>query len=163
MKAAVRLATGPSWSPSVVDRNDEWSPNCDHPARVDPGDFYTLPTQISPVNPDGLAPDTATATAVFRALLNDQTLPSAPPAAALSPVNAGPAALRLTPPLSRVSVCRGDRYRQTAAGVGRAGPLRCPVRRGVLRRSGRPVGFRPGVPFGRCRVLSPVVGGYSTA
>ena len=59
MKAAVRLATGPSWSPSVVDRNDEWSPNCDHPARVDPGDFYTLPTQISPVNPDGLAPDTA--------------------------------------------------------------------------------------------------------
>jgi len=53
--------------------------------------FYTLPTHVSAVNPDGLAPDTATAAAVFRALLNDQPLPSALPAAA-APTATGSAA-----------------------------------------------------------------------
>jgi hypothetical protein len=51
-----------------------------------------LPTHISAVNPDGLAPDTATAAAVFRALLNDQPLPGAPTAAVAAPTATGSAA-----------------------------------------------------------------------
>jgi len=55
--------------------------------------FYTLPTHVSAVNPDGLAPDTATAAAVFRALLNDQPLPDAPPASAAPTATGSPAAV----------------------------------------------------------------------
>jgi len=60
------------------------------PARVT---FYTLPTHVSAVNPDGLAPDTATAAAVFRALLNDQPLTDAPPASAAPTATGSPAAV----------------------------------------------------------------------
>jgi len=55
--------------------------------------FYTLSTHVSAVNPDGLAPDTATAAAVFRALLNDQPLPDAPPASAAPTATGSPAAV----------------------------------------------------------------------
>ena len=47
---------------------------------LDPSEvtFYTLPTHTSDSNPDALALDTATATAVFQALVNDQPLPGQP-------------------------------------------------------------------------------------
>jgi len=54
--------------------------------------FYTLPTHISEVNPDGLALDTSAAAPVFHALVNDQLLPGEVATDAAAPTSATPPA-----------------------------------------------------------------------